>query len=256
MSVAANATSASVDLGTNPTPGTYYYRVVAENATGSSQPSNVVNAVIEAPAPDPTATIPNPPVSLKTTGITKDAATGNYYVNLSWTDRSKNERAFEIQSSTSATGEFKTVLVSGASSISNKVSLGTNPAPGTYYYRVVAVNDAGVSQPTNVISVVVESANAVPSAPTNLTTTGTVSVLDNNPAVFLNWNDCSQNEDGFNVYFATLKTGPFTKAGTVGKDRNGAVHILNNKGTYYYKITAYNSVGESTESGITTVVIN
>ena len=60
----------------------------------------------------------------------------------------------------------------------------------------------------------------------------------------------------FNFYFATSQTGPFTKAGAIDKDQSAAVHMLNNKGTYYYKITAYNSVGESAESGITTVVIN
>ena len=138
--------------------------------------------------------------------------------------------------------------------------LGTTTAPSytntgakagmTYYYRVKAVNDAGLSPYSNIVSGQVKSVTPKPSAP--VVKIGH-SAASGKP--MLTWNAVS-GATSYKVYRATSQKGTYSLLGTVtttSYTNTGAKAGV----TYYYKVKAVNSAGESaysnTVSGKTTV---
>lgn len=84
-----------------------------------------------------------------------------------------------------------------------------------------------------------------PAAPSNLTATPVNSIE-------LNWQDNSNNEDGFYVE-STQDTvaGSWTQIATVGADVTTYLHTgLTNGVTYYYRVRAYNGNGSSSWSNV------
>lgn len=126
--VAAGVTTCS---DTPPVAGTYYYRVRAVNAFGSSTDSNEANATVSAPALSPT-------------GLT--AVAGGNNVNLSWTDTTADETGFEIRRSTSLGGPYTSVATTAANAVSY---IDSSRPSGTYYYVVRASNSFGVGPDSN-----------------------------------------------------------------------------------------------------------
>ena len=113
----------------------------------------------------------------------------------------------------------------------------------TYYYRVKACNDAGLSPYSNVVSGKVKSVTPKPSAP--------VVKIGNSAASgkpMLTWNTVS-GATSYKVYRATSQNGTYSLLGTV------TATSYTNTGakagtTYYYKVKAVNSAGESAYSNI------
>jgi hypothetical protein len=107
---------------------TYYYKVAAVNAGGTSALSGEASAT------------PEPPVPAAPTGLT--AAAGSASLTLSWT-ASGGATSYNVYRGTTAGGESATAIASGITTTSYfdaGVSNGT-----TYYYKVAAVNAAGTS---------------------------------------------------------------------------------------------------------------
>lgn len=89
------------------------------------------------------------------------------------------------------------------------------------------------------------TAPTAPAAPSNLTATPVNSIE-------LNWQDNSNNEDGFYVE-STQDTvaGSWTQIAAVGADVTTYLHTgLTNGVTYYYRVSAYNGNGSSSWSNI------
>ena len=113
----------------------------------------------------------------------------------------------------------------------------------TYYYRVKACNDAGLSPYSNVVSGKVKSVTPKPSAPVvkigNSSTSG---------KPMLTWNAVS-GATSYKVYRATSQNGTYSLLGTVtttSYTNTGAKAGV----TYYYKVKAVNSAGESAYSNV------
>ena len=114
----------------------------------------------------------------------------------------------------------------------------------TYYYRVKACNDAGLSPYSNIVSGQVKTvAQQKPSTPVvkigNSATSG---------KPMLTWNAVS-GATSYKVYRATSQNGTYSLLGTV------TATSYTNTGakagtTYYYKVKAVNSAGESAYSNI------
>jgi hypothetical protein len=143
-------------------------------------------------------------------------------INLTWTDASNNEDGFRVYRLTPST---------------------------TYYYKVTAYNSAGESAASNVVSVTTNPPLTIPSAPTNLQASAASSTQIN-----LIWTDASNNESGFKVYRGSTSNDPGTITTLVASLGAGTTSYQNTglaaSTTYYYKITAYNSAGESVASNV------
>jgi len=116
-----------------PANTTYYYRVRAYNALGTSAYSNVPYARTYAlPAPS---------------GLTATVVSSTQ-INLSWTDNSTGETGFKIERKTGLTGTYSYIGTVGASVVTYQNTTGLIPNTG-YYYRVRAYNALGNSNYSN-----------------------------------------------------------------------------------------------------------
>jgi hypothetical protein len=119
---------------------TYQYRVRAYNYGGDSPYGNIVSVTTLSTAAQP----PAAPFSLSA------AAVSATRVNLHWYDNSNNETAFLIERSSDGVNWITVGQV--ASNVTSVADFSTQRRT-TYYYRVFAVNAAGFSPPTNVVSI-------------------------------------------------------------------------------------------------------
>ena len=113
----------------------------------------------------------------------------------------------------------------------------------TYYYRVKACNDAGLSPYSNIVSGQSKAVTPKPSAP--VVKIGH-SAASGKP--MLTWNAVS-GATSYKVYRATSQNGTYSLLGTVtatSYTNTGAKAGV----TYYYKVKAVNSAGESAYSNI------
>ena len=113
----------------------------------------------------------------------------------------------------------------------------------TYYYRVKACNDAGLSPYSNIVSGQVKSVTPKPSAPVVK-----IGHSASSGKPMLTWNAVS-SATSYKVYRATSQNGTYSLLGTV------TATSYTNTGakagtTYYYKVKAVNSAGESAYSNV------
>ncbi|MEI7989421.1 MAG: fibronectin type III domain-containing protein, partial [Chloroflexota bacterium] len=225
--IPSNATSYS-DTGLTANT-TYYYRVSALNAVGSSAWSNTANATTQ-------SANPLAPSVLTATAI------NSTQINLAWTDNASNETGFTIQRATNVnfTGST-TITVNLANSRSyNNTGLAANT---TYYYRVRAFNAAGTSAWSNTANA--RTPNSIPAAPSNAV--AAVARAGGNDQVTLTWVDNATNETGFAVQRATnagFTTG-VSNIGGIGANAITFQQTVTRRVTYYYRIQAVNAVGVS-----------
>lgn len=128
------------------TAGTYYYRVFASGTGGDSPPSDVASVTVVDP--------PSPPT------VTAEAVSARE-IHLSWLNVA-NEAGYQIErSDDGATGWIE--IATTGQGVTEYSDAGL--AAGTrYYYRVVAVNAAGGSSPSDVASAETHTDQASPSA--------------------------------------------------------------------------------------------
>ena len=147
--------------------------------------------------------------------------------------------SYRIYRSTSKGSGYSLLGTTTATSYTNTGA----KAGTTYYYRVKAVNDAGLSPYSNIVSGQVKTVTPKPAAPVvkigNSATSG---------KPMLTWNAVS-GATSYKVYRATSQNGTYSLLGTV------TATSYTNTGakagtTYYYKVKAVNAAGESAYSNI------
>jgi hypothetical protein len=216
--VGANVTTRS---NTNLSSSTkYYYRVLAYNAGGNSDYSNIAIAT--------TLGIPSPPSNLTATAVSSGQ------INLAWTDNSSDETGFRVyRSSDGVSFSWVSTAVANATSFSDTGRV----ASTTYYYRVTAQNDNGNSDFSNTASA---TTFPPPTAPSSLNATAVSSSQIN-----LSWTDNSSDEDGFKIYSSTDGVN-FSFYVTVGANVTTRSNTnLSASTTYYYRVLAYSAGGSS-----------
>lgn len=202
----------------------YEYRVRAYNIAGNSEYSNTIQVT----------TMNAPDAPLEFVGF---ADNQNGYIEFMWSDvadetgyimeRSDNNGSTWTQLSAIATNEYKDYTA----------------APGvSYCYRIYAYNEVGSGGYSDIL--VLNLAGA-PTAPNNLTATSAGSTQIN-----LTWTDNSNDEVGFKLQISldqsTWNTIYTAQAGETSYSNTG----LNSTTTYYYRVFAYNDIGNSDYTNI------
>jgi len=201
----------------------YNYRVRATNAVGDSGYSNEILAY----------TLPAAPMDLTATAINERR------VDLAWADHSAGESGFRIEKKVGVAGSWTAInlVAPDVTTYSD-----TNVVESTTYsYRVYAYDNGGDSDPTNVASATTP-ALSIPIAPSNAVATALSAT-----SARLTWTDNSYNEDGFRVERKTGAGGTWAVVFTAGAN-SGAGWVdssLTESATYYYRVRAYNSAGDS-----------
>jgi fibronectin type 3 domain-containing protein len=204
---------------------TYYYVVSASNTAGESPNSNQASATPSGGSSPPAAP----------TGLTATAS--NAQVSLSW-NASSGATSYNVKQSTTNGGPYSTIAtgVTATSYVNAGLTNGT-----TYYYVVSASNTAGESPNSNQASATPSGGSSPPPAPTGLTATA------GNAQVSLSWN-ASSGATSYNVKRSTVTGGPYTTIATGVTATSYTNTGLTNGTTYYYVVSAVNTVGESPNS--------
>ena len=221
-------------------PGTYYYRVTAEDAAGNiSASSNQATGVVTGDV-----TPPGPPGTLQATGALGSAS-------LSWSAATDNVGVVRYNVHRSTVAGF----VPG---VSNRIAQPTgttytdNVSAGTYFYRVTAEDAAGnVGAPSNEASATVTSDTTAPTvavtAPAGGTTvSGTVTVQAN----------ASDNVAVMSVQF-TLDGAALGAADTSAPYSTSWATTTATGGPHTLRAVARDAAGnETTSAGVTVTVDN
>jgi len=161
-------------------------------------------------------------------------------IDLAWTDATNLEDGFIIERKTAAASNFQELA-----RVDRNVTAYTdlNLAPlTTYLYRVVAVNDVGLSGPSNLApATTFPRTSAPPTAAGNLVATA----LDHS-RIKLVWQDQSNNELGFKIIREDIGALAVTTAKVTEFVDTG----LDDDTTYHYVVVAYNSAGDAWPSNI------
>ncbi len=224
VDLAANSTSFS-DTGLS-SATTYYYKIAAWNSAGETTTSVSQATAVSAPSA---------PTQLSVNGATTSS------LQLSWTDTSSNESGFRVYRSTDGTNF--TLIGSAAAGSTTYTDTGLSSST-TYTYKVSAWNSGGEtasSTSTGTTQAIVVAPNAPANITfANITTTG----------LTLNWTDAASNETGYRVYRSTDGVN-FTKVADLAANSTSfADSGLSNNTTYYYKVTDWNSAGETAAATI------
>jgi fibronectin type 3 domain-containing protein len=220
---AASFTDSSLANGTP-----YFYVVSAVNAAGQSVNSSEVSAKPTAPSQAPAAP----------SGLLASAA--NAQVSLTWSASATATR-YNVKRGTTTGGPYTTVSSPTATNFTDTgLTNGT-----TYFYVVTAVNSTGESANSVQASATPLAPTQAPAAPTGLTATA------GNAQVSLTWT-ASSGATSYNVKRGTTSGGPYTQVSSVTVPSFLDTGLTNGT-TYFYVVSAVNSIGESPNSAQTSV---
>jgi hypothetical protein len=201
----------------------YFHRTGANTYVATSEVwTYTVGGGTPAPPPAPT-------------GLT--ATAGNAQVTLNW-QASAGATSYNLQRADSPSGPYTTIRVGVTGTTYTDVTVVNNR---TYYYAVTAVNSAGESASSAYIGATPQ-APSVPAAPTGLT------AVPKKGQVRLSWT-ASPGAASYNVKRSTSLSGAYTtiKNGVIGTTFTDTK--LRTGTTYFYEVSAVNSVGEGAYSG-------
>ena len=191
---------------------TYYYRLTAANASGTSEPTAEISAITPPATPQNfMATALNQQVTLTwdvLSGLTYDL----YY---------STTQGFTLASGTEIAGVTQPYTHTGL----------TNDT--TYYYRLTATNASGMSEPTDEISAITP-----PATPQNFMATAL------SQQVTLTWDVLSGLT--YDLYYSTTQGFTLASGTEIAGVTQPYTHTgLTNNTTYYYLLTAANASGTS-----------
>jgi fibronectin type 3 domain-containing protein len=220
--VSSPATASFTDA--SPTNGTtYFYVVSAVNSAGESANSSEASAKPTTPSQAPAAP----------SGLT--ATVANTQVSLTWS-ASATATSYNLKRATSAGGPYAKISSPTTTSfVDTGLTNGT-----TYFYVVSAINSAGESANSAQASATPVAPTQPPAAPTGLLATA------GNAQVSLSWT-ASSGATSYHLKRSTTTGGPYTQV-SAPAITNFTDTGLTNGTTYFYVVSALDSVGESADS--------
>lgn len=213
--------------------GTYYLRLRAQNALGTSAPTAERSVTVGS------CTAPGPPATL--IGSSNDTL-----VNLQWTPPSSGVvQGYQVVAG-SAPGLANLAVISYPSTVT---SLGASVAYGTYYVRVLATNTCGVSAPSPEVTLVVQPCASAPQPPTGLV--GSVS----GGVVTLAWTaPAGAVPTGYTIVAGSAPAASDILVYPTGTTATSLAAPAP-RGTYHVRVLATNACGQSGASNEVTVVV-
>jgi hypothetical protein len=210
----------------------FFYRIYAYDASGNSTISNVAGAQTNS---EPVAS-PEAPTNLHAQAISDTR------IEFSWEDNSSYEDGFKIFRSPD--DSTYTQIDTTDPNIASYTDTGLTQST-LYYYKVLAYNsvnesddDSAAEGPTSATTLTAPS--SAPDAPTNLQAQPV-----SNMRIDLTWSDNSDNEEAFIVQIS-MDNATFTTIGEVKPNVTAYQSTsLKPETTYYYRIYATNSTGDS-----------
>jgi parallel beta-helix repeat protein len=215
---------------------TYYYKVCAKNAAGEGPLSNEVN--------ETTLMTPSSPQNLQ-------ATSGNGYATLAWfpplsNGNNKITNYIIYRGDLSGT-ETKLTEISNITSFKDTGIINGN----TYFYKVGAKSAVGEGPLSNEASAMPTDKNTIPTVPRN------VLAIAYDTTITLTWempaSDGGNPITNYKIYRGTSQEGE-----SFYMELSNVLTLSNiglNPGTYYYKISAKNAIGESPLSDETNATI-
>jgi titin len=214
---------------------TYQYRIRAYNSAGYSCYSEASATTL---APE---TIPPAPTALLARAVSYSR------IDISWTDNSQTEAGFHLERSLYAafTSVDKSLPLPAYSGAGSRTYSDTSVSPSsTYYYRICAQNSAGRSGFSNTAGATTPAKPLPPQNPYGLVATSSSS-----SSISLAWSDNSHGETGFRLERSTSSESGFALVATLAANTVAYVNAgLSPSTNYYYRILAYNSLGNSAYS--------
>jgi len=241
IAVYTDSNNTTSDNRTPTTDTIYYYRVKATNANGDSSWSNTVDIQVTTEGVPSASTLTDPGVSV---------VSGASFT-ISWSAVS-NVNVYVLEQDTNSSFSSPTTVTSVGSSQTSYSHTLTPGATTTYYYRVQARNNIGHSSWSNVVDMQVTITTVVaPSAPT-FTDPG-VSTTEGTHFDLV-WSSAS----GATAY--TLEIANVSNFAAVLATHNlGNVTTYDcwhaNAGTFYYRVKASNSAGDSGWSNVVNMTV-
>jgi fibronectin type 3 domain-containing protein len=164
------------------------------------------------------------------------ATGGQDVVTLTWT-ASSGATGYNVKRATSSGGPYTQLAAPASPGYSDSSVIDGTP----YYYVVSALNPAGESGNSAEASATPKAPSAPPAAPTNL------AAAIGDSSVSLTWT-ASSGATSYYVKRSTTSGGPYTRIATPASTSYTDTSLTNGT-TYYYVVSATNSVGESPNSG-------
>jgi fibronectin type 3 domain-containing protein len=211
-------------------PGTYYYKVTAEDAAGNVGATS--NELIAAVTGD--VTPPGAPGTLTATG-------GLSSVGLSWGAAADNVGVVRYNVHRGTSAGFTPTAGNRIAQPTGMSYSDTGLSPGTYYYKVTAEDAAGnVGASSNEASGVLTGDVTPPGPPGTLSATGGLS------SATLSWGAATDNVGvaRYNVHRSTTAGFTPSAANRIAQPTGtGYTDATLTPGTYYYRVTAEDAVG-------------
>jgi CSLREA domain-containing protein len=173
-----------------------------------------------------------------------DASAGNASVSLTWSAPSSDGGSaitgYNVYRGTSSGGETLLAALGNVTTYNdNSAANGT-----TYFYKVAAVNSVGTGSQSNELSATPQAAATAPGAP-NLT-----GATPGDGSVALQWSAPGNGGSAITNYkvYRGTSSGSETLLTTVGNVTTFTDNTAANGTTYFYEVSAVNSVGEGNQS--------
>jgi hypothetical protein len=162
------------------------------------------------------------------------AAVSGLFVTLSWDASSNSPTQYVVEAGSAPGQTFFSAPLSGTTT-----TFSASAGPGTYYVRVVAVNQDGTSAPSNEVTVVLTSGCVAPSAPLNLR------AIIRGSEAFVFWRQpLAGAAAGYTLQVGSAPGQTFAQYPTGGTTLNANV----GSGTYFLRVVAQSPCGNSVAS--------
>jgi len=212
--------------------GTYYWRVLATNSSGSSAYCAYWTVTLTAPPPLPDV----PVLLLPTNGGTVQDLTPTF----DWNDAA-NATSYHIQV---ATKSNMSGLVIDTDVTGSTYTPAANLAVDLYYWRVLSINATGSSAYTGIWSVTVTTPPPLPGTPTLISPADGSGTADTTPS--FDWSDAT-DATGYEILIDNNSdySSPTISTSTTTSDYTATTLAL---GTYYWKVRGTNATGAGSYS--------